>query len=119
MNGIIGTIVLVTQMNSLNGITTRYEQIRQDMGLSIVFVFEDGDAIDAYMGYSSFPQKILIQLPEEDLLEWIPHWTDGKDKQDGKYMHKCRFVKLIYQICKAMDYLEEDKEGDPIGMIFC
>ena len=89
------------------------------MGLSIVFVFEDGDAIDAYMGYSSFPQKILIQLPREDLVEWIPHWTDGKDKQDGKYMHKCRFVKLIYQICKAMDYLEEDKEEDPIGMIFC
>ena len=90
------------------------------MGLCIEFTFPDGKIVDAHMCYSSFPAKILIKLTQEQYDEFILHWLgEGDEPTEGLTKHTCKFVKIIYEICKDEGYIHDDVPEDPVSMLFC
>ena len=94
--------------------------VLETMGLCIEFTFPDGKTVDACMCYSSFPAKILNNLTQEQYNEFIPHWLgEGDEPTEGLTKHTCKFVKIIYDICKEEDYIRENMLEDPVSMIFC
>ena len=86
------------------------------MGLDIEFTFANGKTVDAHMCYSSFLPRILANFTQEQLKDFNLNWIGD---ESIPVIHTCKFVKIIYRICKKEGYIHKNMPGDPVSMIFC
>ena len=87
------------------------------MGLCLKFQYQDGKIVNAYMRFSSFPNRILTRLSKEQAEGWFYHVeNDIVDMMDGSKTHHCKFVKPIFEICKRLGYYCNDVPESPTSL---
>jgi len=90
------------------------------MGRGIVFEFDSGKTVTAFMSYGSFHDKISPQFTYEEKLTF-EGFTNGEKlifPGDGRYTGP--YVTKLYEICQECVYMNDFVlDGDPIACIFC